>query len=83
MLTEEQKKRFTRIFWGISLLPFLMVFGLLVLQSEDDLPPISMIDNPPELQASLILGQTGDTIGRFPFFRSTQAGSQSSASCRK
>jgi penicillin-binding protein 1A len=65
MLTEEQKKRFTRIFWGISLMPFLMVFGLLVLQSEDDLPPISMLDNPPELQASLILGQTGDTIGRY------------------
>jgi penicillin-binding protein 1A len=65
MLTEEQKKRFTRIFWGFSLLPFLLVFGLLVLQSEDDLPPISMLDNPPELQASLILGQTGDTIGRY------------------
>jgi len=65
MLTEEQKKRFTRIFWGFALLPFLLVFGLLVLQSEDDLPPISMLDNPPELQASLILGQTGDTIGRY------------------
>ncbi len=65
MLTEEQKKRFTAIFWGISLLPFLLVFGLLVLQSEDDLPPISMLDNPPELQASLILGQSGDTIGRY------------------
>ena len=65
MLTEVQKKRFARIFWGLSLLPFLMVFGLLVLQSEDNLPPISMLDNPPELQASLILGQTGDTIGRY------------------
>lgn len=65
MLTEEDKKRFTRVFWGVSLLPFLMVFGLLILQSEDDLPPISMLDNPPELQASLILGQTGDTIGRY------------------
>ncbi len=64
-LSEDQKKKFTRIFWGFSLLPFLFVAGLLVLQSEDDLPPVSMLDNPPELQASLILGQTGDTIGRY------------------
>ena len=65
MLTEEQKKLFTRIFWVLALMPFLLVFGLLVLQSEDDLPPVSMLDNPPELQASLILGQGGDTIGRY------------------
>ena len=63
MLTEEQKKRFTRIFWGFSLLPFLLVFGLLVLQSEDDLPPISMLDNPPELQASLILVKPAIPLG--------------------
>jgi penicillin-binding protein 1A len=65
MLTENLRKRFTRIFWIISLFPFLFVLGLLVLQSEDDLPPISMLDNPPELQASLILGEEGDTLGRY------------------
>jgi len=65
MLTENLRKRFTRIFWIISLFPFMSVLGLLVLQSEDDLPPISMLDNPPELQASLILGEEGDTLGRY------------------
>jgi penicillin-binding protein 1A len=65
MLTENLRKRFTRIFWIISLFPFMFVLGLVVLQSEDDLPPISMLDNPPELQASLILGEEGDTLGRY------------------
>jgi len=65
MLTENLRKRFTRIFWVFSLLPFMLVFGLLVMQSEDDMPPISMLDNPPELQASLILGEEGDTLGRY------------------
>ncbi|NDB34289.1 MAG: penicillin-binding protein [Flavobacteriia bacterium] len=65
MLTEEYRKRFTWLFWVVSLLPFLFVLGLVVLQSEDDLPPISMLDNPPELQASLILGEEGDTLGRY------------------
>jgi len=65
MLTENSRKRFTRIFWVVSLLPFLFVLALLVLQSEDDLPPISMLDNPPELQASLILAEEGDTLGRY------------------
>lgn len=64
-LTEDIRKKYTRNFWVLSLLPFLFVVGLMVLQSEDDLPPVSMLDNPPELQASLILGQTGDTIGRY------------------
>lgn len=29
------------------------------------MPPVSMLDNPPELQASLILAENGDTIGRY------------------
>ena len=64
MLTVVFKKRFTLVLWFIGLLPLLLTFGLLVMQTEDKLPPVSMLDNPPELQASLILGQMGDTIGR-------------------
>jgi len=51
----------------------MFVLGLLVLQSEDDLPPISMLDNPPELQASLILGEEGDTLGRYWMVNRTSA----------
>jgi len=59
----------TKVFWAFALLPVFLVAGLLLLQSEDDLPPVSMLDNPPELQASLILAKKSvkeDTvIGRF------------------
>jgi penicillin-binding protein 1A len=64
-LSDSKKRKMTLIFWGVSLFPFLFVASLLLFQSESDLPPISMLDNPPELQASLILGQEGDTLGRF------------------
>ncbi|MFM7681168.1 MAG: transglycosylase domain-containing protein, partial [Bacteroidota bacterium] len=56
-LNEDEKKKFTMIFWGISLFPFLFVAGLILLQSESSLPPVSMLDNPPELQASLIIAR--------------------------
>ena len=64
-ISEEEKKKFTKIFWGISLIPFLFVTGLLLLQSENSLPPVSMLDNPPELQASVIIARKSvreDTI---------------------
>ncbi len=69
VLTDQEQKKMTKIFWAFALLPFFLVAGLLLLQSEDDLPPVSMLDNPPELQASLILAKKSvkeDTvIGRF------------------
>lgn len=69
LLSETEQKRMTKLFWIFALLPFFLVAGLLLLQSEDDLPPVSMLDNPPALQASLILAKKSvkeDTvIGRF------------------
>ncbi|MBM3917343.1 MAG: hypothetical protein FJ349_06965 [Sphingomonadales bacterium] len=69
LLSETEQKQITKLFWIFALLPFFLVAGLLLLQSEDDLPPVSMLDNPPELQASLILAKKSvkeDTvIGRF------------------
>lgn len=65
ILSDEEKKKLTRIFWGISLLPFLFVSALLLLQSESSMPPVSMLDNPPELQASVIIAKKSvkeDTI---------------------
>ena len=68
-LTPEFHKKFTIYFWIVMLLPFIFVSGLLLLQSEDNLPPVEMLDNPPELQASLIIAKKSvkeDTvIGRF------------------
>lgn len=69
LLSETEQKQMTKLFWIFALLPFFLVAGLLLLQSEDDLPPVSMLDNPPELQASLVLAKKSvkeDTvIGRF------------------
>jgi penicillin-binding protein 1A len=69
VLSEQEQKKMTRLFWVFALLPFAMVLSLFLLQSEEDLPPVSMLDNPPELQASLILAKKSikeDTvIGRF------------------
>jgi penicillin-binding protein 1A len=62
-------KGFTMLFWFVSLFPFLVVSSLLLLQSEDDLPPVEWLDNPPEIQASLILAKKSEkedtVIGRF------------------
>ena len=57
-LTKKEKTYFTSIFWFICLFPFLFISGLILFQSEDDLPPLSMLDNPPEMQASLIIAKT-------------------------
>ena len=63
---EEKRKKYTYIFWGLGLFPFLIVCSLLLFQSEDDLPPVAMLDNPPELLASVIYADDGETeLGRF------------------
>ena len=68
-MTEEETKKYTKLFWGISLIPFILVAALLLLQSESVLPSVASLDNPPELQASLIIAKKSvkeDTvIGRF------------------
>jgi penicillin-binding protein 1A len=66
LLSDEQKKKYTYIFWLLGLFPFLLVCALLLFQSEDDLPPVAMLDNPPELLASTIIADDGETeLGRF------------------
>lgn len=68
-LTPEEQKKWTKIFWGLALTPFILITSLLLFQSEDDLPPVSMLDNPPEVQASLIIAKKNERedtiIGRF------------------
>jgi penicillin-binding protein 1A len=54
------------IFWILGLFPLIFIIFLLLFQSEDDLPPVSMLDNPPELLASIVYADDGVTeLGRY------------------
>ncbi|MFM7727913.1 MAG: hypothetical protein ACKO7B_14520, partial [Flavobacteriales bacterium] len=64
--SEKTVKRLNIAFWSFSAMPFLFITGLLMLQSEEDLPPVAMLDNPPELLASVVLSSDGETeLGRY------------------
>ena len=71
------QKRLTIFFWVFMLFPFIFVSGLLLLQSEKNLPSVELLDNPPELQASLIIAKNSlneDTIiGSFWLVNRTSA----------
>lgn len=65
-LSPKQIKKYTNYFWIIGLFPLVFVICLLLFQSEDDLPPVSMLDNPPELLASIVFADDGVTeLGRY------------------
>lgn len=65
-LSDSQKKRYTRIYWALALSPILFIVCLLLFQSEDDMPPVAMLDNPPELLASIVYADDGETeLGRY------------------
>ena len=73
----EEKKNITKLekrilfgfYWVFALIPLLVISSLYLLQSEDDLPPVSMLDNPPELLASNIFANNASgnnvVIGKF------------------
>lgn len=64
--SEKQHKRATIIYWLFATFPLYFISGLLLFQSEDDLPPVAMLDNPPELLASVIIADDGETeLGRY------------------
>lgn len=54
------------LFWIFGLMPMFLIICLLLMQSEDDLPSLEMLENPPELQASIVLADDGKTeLGRY------------------
>ncbi len=61
-LQEGDKKKLTYWFWGFAMFPFVFVASLLLFQSEDSLPPVEMLDNPPELQASVVYAYDQETV---------------------
>ncbi len=64
--SDDSKKKMTIYFWIIAMFPLFFVACLLIFQSEDDLPPVSMLDNPPELLASIVYADDGETeLGRY------------------
>ncbi|MBI2258678.1 MAG: transglycosylase domain-containing protein [Flavobacteriia bacterium] len=66
LLPVEKQKKYTRIIWVFSMIPLIFIISLLLFQSEKDLPPVSMLDNPPELLASIVYADDGSTeLGRY------------------
>lgn len=65
-LTPREKKKYARWIWVLGLFPLTLVVCLLLFQPNSSMPPVSMLDNPPEMQASLILADDAKTeMGRF------------------
>ena len=52
--SDKTKKRLYLLFWLGGLSPFIIITLLLLFQSEDDLPSVEMLDNPPEMLASIV-----------------------------
>ncbi len=66
VFSEKEHKRATIIYWLIATFPIYFIAGLILFQSEDELPPVAMLDNPPELLASVIIADDGETeLGRY------------------
>jgi len=66
VFNEKQHKRATYIYWAIATFPIYFIGLLVLFQSEDDLPPVAMLDNPPELLASVVYADDGETeLGRY------------------
>ncbi len=59
------KHLFIGLYWVFILSPIIAIYCLFSFQPEEELPPVSMLDAPPEMLASLVLADNGDTIGRY------------------
>ena len=54
------------LLWLGTFSPVLAIVVLLSIQSEDEMPSMEMLENPPELQASIVLADDGKTeLGRY------------------
>ena len=59
-------KRMTYALWAFGMFPLFFVSCLLLFQSEEDLPPVEMLNHPPELLASVVYAEDGETeLGRY------------------
>lgn len=64
--SDRAKRNIYIVLWLGALSPFLVIVSLLLMQSDDDLPAVEMLDNPPELLASVVYADDGTTeLGRY------------------
>jgi len=64
--SEKTTKRLYWLLWLGAMTPIIIIAFLLLIQSEDDLPSIEMLDNPPEMLASIIYADDAQTeLGRY------------------
>lgn len=64
--SSKTKNRLTIVLWIGALFPALLLILLFTTQSEDELPSVEMLENPPELLASVVLSDDGKTeLGRY------------------
>ncbi|MCT4562632.1 MAG: transglycosylase domain-containing protein [Crocinitomicaceae bacterium] len=64
--SEEGKKKLRTFIWILGLFPLFLIVSLLLFQPDDELPPVAMLDNPPELLASVIYADDAETeLGRY------------------
>ncbi len=64
--SDKAKKRIYLLLWLFAFTPFILISTLLLVQSEDKLPSVEMLDNPPEMLASIVYADDSETeLGRY------------------
>ncbi len=63
---EAEKKKYTRILYILGLFPLTLATCLLLFQPNSSLPTVASLETPPELLASVVLAEDGETeLGRY------------------
>lgn len=64
--TEKTRKRLNIVLWIGMFSPVLLITIFILKQSDDDMPSVQMLENPPELLASVVYADDGKTeLGRY------------------
>ena len=65
-LTPVEKKKYSRLIYILGFFPLTLIICLVLFQPNSSMPPVSMLDNPPELLASVVYADDAKTeLGRF------------------
>lgn len=66
VFTKKTSRMLTTLLWLGAMSPFLIVLFLVYSQSEDELPSVETLENPPELLASIVYADDAKTeLGRY------------------
>jgi penicillin-binding protein 1A len=64
--SEKSKKRTLVLLWVGGLMPLMLISSFLLFQPEDEMPSVEVLDNPPELLASIVFSDDAQTeLGRY------------------